>query len=84
MMKKNVTDFEPPGALFVPDDDPLIYYSAIARAGKKVLKPGGKVIVEINERFGKEVSGLFSSEGYNSVEIVRDFAGKDRVVSATL
>jgi len=81
-MKKNVTDYEPPEALFVPDDDPFIFYSAIAKVGKKVLKPEGKVIVEINERFGKEVSEVFLKGGYDSVLITKDLAGKDRVVSA--
>ena len=81
-MKGNVTDYEPPEALFVPDDDPLIFYSAIAKVGKKILRPGGKVIVEINERFGNEVSNVYLKEGYNSVLVVKDLAGKDRVVSA--
>ncbi|HMI67455.1 MAG TPA: peptide chain release factor N(5)-glutamine methyltransferase [Cyclobacteriaceae bacterium] len=83
-MKKNVTDYEPPEALFVPDDDPFIFYSAIARVGKKILRPGGKVIVEINERFGMEVSEVFLKEGFSSVLVMKDFAGKDRVVSAVL
>src|SRR6185436_3860882 len=52
-MNKNVTDYEPAEALFVPDDDSLVFYSTIARVGKNILRPGGKVIVEINERFGK-------------------------------
>jgi release factor glutamine methyltransferase len=82
LMKKNVTDYEPPEALFVPDDDPLVFYSAIARVGKKILKPGGKVIVEINERFGKEVSEVFLKAGYHSVLATKDLAGKDRVISA--
>ncbi len=83
-MKKNVTDYEPPEALFVPDDDPFIFYSAIARVGKEVLRPGGKVIVEINERFGMGVSEVFLKEGYHSVLVRKDLAGKDRVVSAVL
>lgn len=81
-MKKNVTDYEPPEALFVQDGDPLIFYSAIARVGKKILRPEGKVIVEINERFGREVSEVFLKEGYDSVIVTKDLAGKDRVVSA--
>jgi release factor glutamine methyltransferase len=83
-MKKNVKDFEPPEALFVPDDNPLIFYSAIARVGKKILRPGGKVFVEINERFGKEVSDLFSKEGYHSVAVVKDLADKERIVTAAM
>ena len=83
-MKKNVVEFEPPEALFVPDDDPFIFYSAIARVGKKILRPGGKVIVEINERFGTGVSEVFLKAGYHSVLVRKDFAGKDRLVSAVL
>jgi release factor glutamine methyltransferase len=81
-MKKNVTDYEPPEALFVPDDDPFMFYSAIARMGTKILRPGGKVIVEINEKFGKEVSEVFLKQGYHSVSVTKDLAGKDRVVTA--
>jgi release factor glutamine methyltransferase len=51
--------------------------------GKKILRPGGKVIVEINERFGMEVSEVFLKEGYDAVSVVKDFAGKERVVIAT-
>ena len=58
-MKSNVVDFEPHLALFVTDEDPLIFYRAIAKKGRSLLKPGGKVFVEINERFGKNVSDLF-------------------------
>jgi len=81
-MKKNVTDYEPLEALFVPDDDPFIFYSAIARVGKKILRPGGKVIVEINEKFGMEVSEVFLKEGFSLVFVTKDFAGKDRIISA--
>jgi len=83
-MDKNVKDYEPAEALFVSDDDPLIFYSALAQAGKKIVRPGGSIIVEINERFGKAVSDLFSSEGYHDIAVVKDFAGKDRVVSAKI
>ncbi|HEX8039891.1 MAG TPA: peptide chain release factor N(5)-glutamine methyltransferase [Chryseosolibacter sp.] len=80
-MQANVTDFEPHLALFVPDDDPLVFYREIARQAKQVLKPGGMLAVEINEKFAKEVSDLFLAEGFDNVQAGKDIAGKDRVVS---
>ena len=83
-MKSNVLDFEPHLALFVTDADPLIFYRAIAKRWRSLLKPGGKVHVEINERFGSNVSELFRSEGYAYVQIIKDLDQKDRIVTATL
>ena len=83
-MKTNVLDFEPRLALFVSNEDPLIFYKAIAKKGKSFLKPRGKVHVEINERFGSDVSDLFMSEGYTNIQIIKDLDGKDRIVMATL
>ncbi len=79
-MQVNVTAFEPHLALFVPDNDPLIFYKEIARQAKEVLKPKGLLAVEINEKFGKEVSDLFLGEGFSDVRVVKDVAGKERVV----
>ena len=80
-MLPNVTEFEPHLALFVPDDDPLVFYREIARQARQALKPEGILAVEINEKFGKEVSDLFLAEGFYSVKVAQDVAGKDRVVS---
>lgn len=82
-MNSNVLDFEPAQALFVPDHDPLIFYREIAKKGRRLLKTGGKVVVEINEKFGKEVKELFEHTGY-SATVVTDLNGKDRIVSAQL
>lgn len=81
-MKKNVVDHEPHLALFVSDNDPLIFYKEIAQKGYSALVAGGKVIVEINERFGKEVSNTFKRAGFKNVRIIKDLQGKDRIVSA--
>ncbi len=81
-MNENVLNYEPPLALFVPDYDPLVFYKAIASKGKALLNPFGKVFVEINSRFGKEVKQLFEEIGYVSVEIIKDLNGKDRIVIA--
>lgn len=83
IMNSNVLDFEPAQALFVPDHDPLIFYREIAKKGRQLLKTGGKVVVEINEKFGKEVKELFEHTGY-SATVVTDLNGKDRIVSAQL
>lgn len=81
-MKKNVVDHEPHLALFVADNDPLVFYKAIAQKGYPALLGGGKVLVEINERFGKEVSRIFIQAGFKNVRIIKDLQGKDRIVSA--
>ena len=81
-LSKNVLNYEPHLALFTPETDPLIFYRAIANQSKSVLKKSGSVVVEINERFGREVCALFEGEGYSQTQIIRDLAGKDRVVTS--
>jgi release factor glutamine methyltransferase len=82
-MSRNVVAFEPALALFVPDSNPLLFYYAIAQKGKKMLRPKGIALVEINEKLGKETSHLFQQVGY-STEIITDINGKDRVLRAEL
>ncbi len=84
LMNLNVLDYEPHQALFVTDDDPLLFYKAIASKGKAFLNPSGKVFVEINEKFGNETKSLFESYGFIKVEIIKDFDQKDRIVTAQL
>ena len=79
-MRRNVLDFEPGIALFVPDDDPLVFYRAIAGWGRRFLKEGGTGLVEINERLGRETAGVFASAGYEDLEIIPDLYGKARIV----
>ena len=79
-MRRNVLDYEPGLALFVPDDDPLLFYRAIATAAKRLLAPTGVGIVEINEALGPETEDVFRSAGYTETEIIRDFFAKDRFV----
>jgi release factor glutamine methyltransferase len=81
-MKKNVLDYEPHLALFVPDHDPFVFYSTIARKGFTALTDTGKVFVEINERYGNEVADIFKDAGFHTVRIVKDLQGKNRIVSA--
>lgn len=80
LMHKNVLDYEPHLALFVPDQDPLLFYREIIKFAVKKLKQKGRLYFEINERFGNEVSGLMSENGFNKVKIKQDINGKDRIV----
>jgi release factor glutamine methyltransferase len=83
-MHRNVTDFEPELALFVPEDDPLIFYRAIARQASRALRRTGLLAVEINARFGPEVATVFREEGFREVTIVKDIFGKERIVKGVL
>lgn len=79
-MHPNVVDFEPHTALFVPDNDALIFYKAIAGFAKKRLYSNGTIYLEIHEDLGAAVVELFQSEGFASVEIKKDMQGKERMV----
>lgn len=80
-MRPNVVDYEPGGALYVQDDDPLRFYRAIARL--PLLKPGGELWFEINERFGLQTRELLQGLGYADVRVIRDLHGRERFVRAT-
>ena len=82
-MRKIVIDFEPHLALFVPDEDPLLFYQKISFFGKDHLSKTGNIFVEINESLGKEVTSLFRKENY-AVELRKDMHGKDRMLKASL
>ena len=79
-MRRNVVEHEPPGALFVPDNDPLLYYRAIARWSQRFLSPEGKCLTEINEVLGKETEELFRQNGFSQTSLVADFYDKNRFV----
>lgn len=81
-MDRNVLDYEPPAALFVPDNDPLRFYKALSAYGKSALKPGGKIYFEINNRFAREIKTQLESDGYENVELHRDMQKLWRFVSA--
>lgn len=78
-MKKNVLDFEPHKALFVPHNEPLKFYRAILQLAGHILNKGGSVYFEINEAMGKPILDLFDSFRYSSVKIVKDINGRDRI-----
>lgn len=83
-MHLNVLDYEPHLALFVPDENPLLFYEKIADIAVKHLTENGSLYVEINERFGEEVALLFNKKGFNKVEIYKDINNKNRIVKAVL
>jgi len=80
LMQKNVLDFEPELALFVDDDDPLLFYKAIINYAHLHLKAPGNLYLEINEKFGREITDLLESSGYIKIEVKKDINGKSRMV----
>ncbi len=83
-MERNVKDYEPGQALFVPDNDPLLFYKAIARYAARSLERGGRLYLEINQRFGNEVKRLLQDNGFDEVRIMEDSYGKVRFAAAAL
>lgn len=81
-MDANVLDWEPELALFVPDEDPLRFYSRIARLGRELLLPGGKLYFEINQAYGRETAHILEMNQYRDVRVIKDIFGKDRIVTA--
>jgi len=78
----NVMNNEPHLALFVPNENPLIFYRKIAELGRDLLNKEGKIYFEINERFGQITAEMMQQVGYSEVEVVKDIFGKDRIVKA--
>ncbi|MGM9860566.1 MAG: peptide chain release factor N(5)-glutamine methyltransferase [Muribaculaceae bacterium] len=83
-MERNVLDYEPDTALFVPDEEPLLFYNAIARYAGKALHSGGKLYFEINPLFADHLKQMLINEGFSDVEILPDFVGRLRYSRATL
>ncbi len=79
-MRKNVCDYEPEMALFVPDDNPLVFYEAIVSWSKKLLSDEGTGFVEINEALGASTAEVFRNNGFSEVRIVKDLSSKDRFI----
>nr|WP_067053745.1 peptide chain release factor N(5)-glutamine methyltransferase [Mucilaginibacter sp. L294] len=82
LMHQNVTGFEPHSALFVPENDPLIFYKAIADYAARSLSPNGLLFFEINENFGKETVELLADKVFTNIELRKDMSGRDRMVKA--
>lgn len=82
-MQKNVTDYEPHTALFVPDDDALIFYDAITRFAQRHLKSKGSLYFEINQYLGEETKALLKAHDFSEIELRKDMFGNDRMLKAT-
>jgi release factor glutamine methyltransferase len=81
-MHANVTDFEPHTALFVPHDDPLIFYKAIADFALKNIVPGGLLFFEINEKYGEQIVEMLADKSFKNIELRQDMSGRDRMMKA--
>jgi release factor glutamine methyltransferase len=80
LMDRNVVEHEPHMALFVPNDDPLVFYRALAKFGMHRLYENGSIYMEIHEDLGNQVTDLFKEQGYFSVVVKKDMQGKNRMV----
>lgn len=79
-MKENVLRYEPHEALFVDNDDPLLFYKAILYFASDHLAPGGRIYFEINEKYGQQIVDLFERSSFEQVTLHKDIHGKDRFV----
>jgi release factor glutamine methyltransferase len=83
-MPANVVEYEPAQALFVDENNPLLFYKTLVARGVESLEGGGLLAVEINERFGRAIHLLFDEYGFREIEILKDVYGKDRIVKGIL
>ncbi len=83
-MDKNVVVYEPTSALFVPNNDPLVFYTAIIELAARNLNNGGKLYLEINETKGKDVKKLLSAAGFKNIRIIKDLNSKDRIATGVI
>ncbi|MNQ78125.1 N5-glutamine S-adenosyl-L-methionine-dependent methyltransferase [compost metagenome] len=83
-MHDNVLEHEPHLALFVSNEDPLIFYKAIASFALTNLNPNGKLYFEINEYLGQETVDMLLDKGFENIELRKDMQGKDRMICCQL
>lgn len=83
-MQQNVLNHEPDSALFVENDDPLLFYRMISQLAKNHLKQNGKLFFEINEYLANELTSLLKNEGFKNIEVKKDIFGKDRMLKCSL
>ena len=81
-MKDNVLNFEPNLALFVDNENPLVFYQKISELAFMSLNANGKLFFEINEQFGKEIILILSHIGFVDIELKKDINGKDRMIKS--
>lgn len=82
-MRPNVLAHEPHLALFVPDEDPLLFYRKITQEARRLLKPGGHLYFEINEQYGPPLASYVAEQGLQEVRLLQDIFGKNRFLKAT-
>ena len=82
LMRRNVLDHEPWLALFVSDEDPLVFYRAVAAWAQQLLKSDGLCLVEINESLGRHTAKVFEDTGFRDVEVLQDLNSRDRFIRA--
>lgn len=87
-MRRNVLDFEPPSALFVPDDDPLMFYRRIAQLFSPITRNPSPIpphiFFEINEAYGDEIVALLNDYGYRDIRLIKDIYGKARIIEGRM
>lgn len=83
-MSRNVLDYEPALALFVSDDDPLVFYRTIAQVGRKILNDNGLLFFEIYEHYAAATVAMLSEQGYKEIEVRRDIHSKERMIRCRL
>lgn len=83
-MQENVLKFEPDTALYVKNEDPLLFYRVISSLAKNHLKPGGKLFFEINEYLSEELTALLANKNLKDIEVKQDIFGKDRMIKCNL
>ena len=76
----NVLEYEPHLALFVPDNNPLLFYDKIATLAQRSLNPNGSLFFEINQYLGEEMKTLLTAKGFYKVELRQDLSGNDRMM----
>jgi release factor glutamine methyltransferase len=82
IMKKNVLDYEPHNALFVSNNDPLVYYKEIAKIATNNLNKNGLLFFEINENYSKQIIELLSNLNFVDIELKKDINGRDRIIKS--
>jgi release factor glutamine methyltransferase len=84
MISKNVLDYEPHQALFVPQDNPLLFYEQIASIALNRLKKEGSLYFETSSIYGNETANMLKEKGFQIVELKKDISGRDRMIRAQL
>lgn len=82
LMDKNVLDYEPHNALFVSDNDPLVYYKEITKIATNNLNKNGLLFFEINENYSKQIIELLSNLNFVDIELKKDINGRDRIIKS--